>query len=149
MTTPTQSTSPAGAVQQAFVAVLKADGPLKVLLGGRDAVYDQPPEGEAYPYVRVGEHLSTADNDHTSFGREITETLRVWTKARSNKQGTDIATRIGQLLDHQVARVDAVLRPLGHRCVTIRLEYDQALTDPDPQIRQHVLRFRLQTQQLT
>jgi hypothetical protein len=33
--------------------------------------------------------------------------------------------------------------------VSIRNEFDQALTDPDPEIRHHVLRFRVITAQLT
>jgi hypothetical protein len=137
------STSPASALQAAIVAKLKGDAPLVTLLGGRQAVFDQPPEGEAYPYVRVGDHLSIPDNDLTSYGRQITETLHIWTKARSNKQGQDIADRITALLDHQV---DA-LTLAGHRIVSIRAEFDQALTDPDPQIRHHVLRFRVITAQ--
>jgi len=31
--------------------------------------------------------------------------------------------------------------------VSVRQEYDQALVDPDPQIRHHVLRFRIITAQ--
>jgi len=137
------SRSPVNPLQAALVAELKGDSALIALLGGRQAVYDQPPEGEAYPYIRVGDHLSIPDNDLTSFGRQVTVTLHIWTKVRSNKPGQDIAARIVELLDHQP---DA-LTVTGHRVVSIRAEFDQALTDPDPQIRHHVLRFRVITAQ--
>ena len=139
------STSPIAALQRAIVARLKGDSTLVGLLGGRQAIFDQPPEGEVYPYVRVGEHLSIPDNDHGTYGREVTETLHVWTKVRGNAEGQGIADRIIALLDHQAASLLVV----GHRVVSIRHEFDQALTDPDPEIRHHVLRFRIVTAQLT
>lgn len=149
------SVSPAAAVQRAIVAILRGDATLDGLLARAKnvtppvpAVVDGPAEGQAYPYVSTGDHLSISANDLTSFGREITETLHVWTQTRSMAPGQTIADRIVALLDHQVAAVSAVLVPLGHRCVRIEHEFDQALRDPDPQIRHHVLRFRVETAQL-
>jgi hypothetical protein len=139
------SLSPLAPLQKALVALLKADAPLVALLNGVQAIYDQPPEtaGGGYPYVRVGDHLSIPDNDLTSFGRQVTMTLHIWTKARSNATGQAIADRINAILDHQLG----ALTVTGHRIVSIRNEFDQALTDPDPQIRHHVLRYRVITAQ--
>jgi len=149
------SHNPATPIQRAIVARLRADptvasllAPVKAVTPAVPAVVDQPAEGQAKPYVRVGDHLSIPDNDHTSFGREVTENIHVWTEARSNAPGQAIADAITASLDHQVAAMSALLAADGHRCVTIRQEFDQALPDPDPQIRHHVLRFRIQTQQL-
>lgn len=154
MTAPTRN--PATPIQKAIVMRLRADGTLASLLASikavtpsTPAVVDQPAEGQAKPYVRVGDHLSIPDNDHTSKGREVTETLHIWTQARSNKPGQDIADAITASLDHQVAAMSALLEADGHRCVSIRQEFDQALEDPDPQIRHHVLRFRVCTMQLS
>lgn len=148
--------NPANAIQAAIVTLLRADttlagllAPIKEVTPVTPAVVDQPAEGQAKPYVRVGDHISIPDNDHTSRGREVTETIHVWTQARTNKQGQAIADVVTALLDHQVASLSAALAAGGHKCVTIRQEFDQALEDPDPQIRHHVLRFRIQTQQLT
>lgn len=147
------SRNPATPVQRAFVARLKASADLQAALAitaggaGRQAVYDGPPEGADYPYVVVGDHLSIPDNDLTSIGREGTETVHVWTKARTNRQGQDIADVVTALFDHRVAEMTALLAGDGHKCVTIRQEFDQALRDPDPQLRHHVVRFRIQTQQ--
>lgn len=148
------SRSPGNAVQAAFVSLLRADPTIAGLLAsiaGVDpltpAVIDQPAEGQTYPYVVVGDHLSIADNDHTSFGREGTENLHIWTKARSNKPGQEIADACIGVLDHQVRALSDALAAEGFRCVSVRAEFDQALRDPDPQVRHHVVRFRVQTQQ--
>lgn len=150
--------SPLNPLQAALVARLRGDATLAGLLAKvrgdngvmttTPAVVDRVAEGQPYPYVRLGDHLSTPDNTHTSFGRQVTETIHVWTKARSNGPGQDIASRIASLLDHQPAALSALLAASGHRCVTIRLTFDQALDDPDPEIRHHVLRFTIETAQL-
>lgn len=143
------STSPINALQKIVVTRLRADATLVTLLADRQAVYDQPPEGDVKPYVRVGDFLSTPDNDHGGFGRNVVMTLHIWTLKRGNKAGQDIANRIVELLDHQTEVLDDLLRAEGHKLVSIRAEFDQALTDPDPEIRHHVVRFRVATAQLT
>lgn len=137
MTAPV-SRSPIHPVQTAFYQRMVADAVLGGLVSG---VFDEVPEGQAYPYVRLGAHLSIPDNAHGQFGRQITLTLHVWTKARGNAQGQAIADRIIELFDHQPLTV------VGHRVVSVRCEFDQALTDPNPELRRHVLRFRTITTQ--
>lgn len=139
------SRSPIGPLQVATVALLKADTDLTTLLGG-PKVYDQrAPEGTPYPYLLVGDQLSTPDNTHTTYGRDVVIALHIWTRTRTSKQGQDIAAAVGALLDHQVAALNAVL--VGHKVVAIRQTFDQAMTDPDPELRHHVLRFSCQTSQ--
>jgi len=134
------SRSPIHPVQVAIYRRLTSDTTLAGMVVG---VYDQVPEDKTKPYVRIGDHLSVPDNDLSSFGREITVTIHVWTEARGNAQGQAIAARIVELLDHQEQRLDVD----GHRIVAIRHEFDQALTDPDPRVRHHVIRFRIVTAQ--
>jgi hypothetical protein len=143
------SKSPANALQKALFARLNADATLAGLLGAAGRIVDQVQEGTPYPYVRIGERLSVPDNSHTQYGRRLTETLHVWTHARGNATGQTIAARVIELLDHQTAAMSALLAGDGHRCVSIRWEFDQALTDPDPEIRHHVVRFSVETAQLT
>jgi hypothetical protein len=146
---PLPSKSPINALQKVVVNRLKADATLTTLLGAADRVVDQPRESMPHPYVRVGEFISTPDNTHTTIGRNVVMTLHIWTRKRGNLDGQTISSRIVELLDHQAAALDALLRPEGHRVVSIRAEFDQALTDPDPEIRHHVLRFRVATAQLS
>jgi hypothetical protein len=148
--------NPATPIQRAIVARLRADttlvtllAPIKGVSPATPAVVDQPPEGQPKPYIRVGDHLSIPDSDHTSRGREVTETVHIWTQTRSNAQGQQIADAVAASLDHKVAEFSALLAVDNHACITIRQEFDQALEDPDPQIRHHIVRFRIQTQQLT
>lgn len=143
------SESPLNPLQKAIFTRLNSDATLTTLLGAAGRIVDQPPEGEPMPYVRLGDHLSIPDNTHTTFGRNVTITLHVWTRKRGNASGQAIAARIVELLDHQTAAMSALLAADGHECVTIRHEFDQALTDPDPEIRHHVLRFRVETDQVT
>lgn len=143
------SKSPLNPLQKALFTRLNADATLATLLGAVGRIVDQVTEGTPYPYVRLGDHLSIPDNDHGGFGRNVTETLHVWTRKRGNATGQAIAARIVELLDHQTGAMSDLLEADGHRCVSIRAEFDQALTDPDPEIRHHVLRFRVATTQLS
>lgn len=135
----TVSESPVLELQQAVYELL-SESPTLAGVG----VYDEPPEDAQSPYIRIGDVLSTPDNVHGSFGRQVAFTIQIWTRARSNLPGQKIAEKVGRLLDHQV---DA-LAMSGHRVVSIRNEFDQALRDPDPGVRRHVLRFRIRTEQL-
>lgn len=143
------STPPMNAVQAAMVALLRADSTLTALLNTTAApakvLGPRAPEGTPEPYVLVGDHLSVPDNTHTTFGRDITSSLHIWTRARSVGPGQDIAGRVNQLLDHQVAALNAHM--VGHKIVAIRNTFDQALQDPDPELLHHVLRFRIETSQ--
>lgn len=132
--------SPIHPVQTAIYQRLKNDATLAGMVTG---VYDYVPEGTAYPYVRIGDHLSIPDNTHDTYGREITTTIHIWTRSRGNAQGQAIAARIGELLDHRPRD----LAVAGHKVVSIRQEFDQVLPDPDPEVRHHILRFRIQTEQ--
>jgi hypothetical protein len=143
------SRSPLNPLQKAIVTLLKGDATLTTLLGASDRIVDQPREGMPYPYVRVGDTISTADNTHTTFGRSVVQTLHIWTKKRGTLTGQDILNRIVGLLDHKPDTLSALLAADGHKCVSVRHEFDQALTDPDPEIRHHVLRVRVETSQLT
>jgi hypothetical protein len=152
----TVSKPPENALQQAIVTRLRASTALAGKLAAArgvtpavPAVLDEVREGQAYPYVRVGDHLSTLGGDLTSFGRQVTETLHVWTKAGSMGPGQAITDIVVGLLDRQHEALSALLRPLGHRVVSCRYEYGQALDDPDPEIRHHVIRFRVETAQVS
>ena len=141
MTVPV-SRSPLNPLQAAIYGRLAGDAALAAMVTD---VYDQVPEATVGDYLIIGDHLSTPDNDHGSFGREVTETVHIWTRRRGTKTGQDIAARVTELLDHQPRALSALLA--GHRVVSIRCEFDQALKDPNPEIRHHVLRFRITTAQ--
>lgn len=137
-----------GPVQAVIFATLSTDPTLSGLVNG---VGDGPPESAGgdfavadLPYVDLGDMLSMQDNAHGEFGREIVHTIHVWTRGYSTLPGYTIAERIGALLDHQHRVLNETIEA-PHRVVSIRLEYVQALRDPKPDIRHHVMRFRIHT----
>lgn len=135
-----------GPVQAVIFATLSTDPTLSALING---VGDGPPESAGgdfaeadLPYVDLGDVLSMQDNAHGVFGREIVHTIHVWTRAHSTLPGYTIAARVAELLDHQQRALNETIEA-PHRVVSIRLEYVQALRDPRPDIRHHVMRFRI------
>lgn len=133
---------PLNAVQKAFFDAASADTILMGLLPG--GLYDEPPESEVRDYLVLGDHLSLPDNTHDKFGREITQTFHIWTRSRGTKRGGAIAARWNALFDHQ----KQALTVPGHKIVIVRNEFQQALRDPDPQWRQTLIRYRINTEQL-
>ncbi|WP_018503095.1 DUF3168 domain-containing protein [Parafrankia discariae] len=100
-------------------------------------VFDFVPETARRPYITLGEAIETPDNTHSGYGRQTLLTLHVWTEIRGYAQGNAIVDRLVALLDHQPLTIT------GRRWISTRLEFAQALPDPDPRIRHHVLRFRI------
>lgn len=134
--------NPLNKLQAGLVAALKGDaGVMGKLPGG---VWDEPPEKTTADYLVLADALSLPDNTHDTWGREITQTFHIWTKARGMKRAQDIINEVSRLLDH---RNDAVTVP-GHRIVIIRDEFEQVLRDADQEWRQGIIRFRINTVQL-
>ncbi|KLL11579.1 MULTISPECIES: DUF3168 domain-containing protein [Protofrankia] len=104
-------------------------------------VFDDVPEGQEFPYVTLGDAVETPDNDHGGFGRESVMDIHVWTRERGHSQGADIANQIIRLLDHQALLID------GWRHIVTRYLRQQAMRDPDPEIRHRVLQFLVITAQ--
>ena len=150
------SRPPESPLQRAVVALLRADPTLTGLLASVKgsappipAVVDEVREGQPKPYVQIGDHLSTPGGDLSRFGRIVTMTLHVWTKAGSMGPGQAIADAVARLLDRQDRALSVLLAASGHRCVRIEFQFSQALKDPDPEIRHHTVRFRVEITQLT
>lgn len=133
-----------GPLQAALYALLDGDENLTDLLGhtgDRNGVYDDVPENVVYPYVDLGETVSTPRNTHDGFGAESLVTLHVYVKARGNATAFPIVNRIRALLDEQHLAV------AGHTVVSVRHEQTQTLRDPNPGIRHLPVRIRITTEQ--
>jgi len=131
--------TPFGPVQAAIYDVLSDDATLMGLVSG---VFDEVPEGTAYPYVVIGEALEIPDDSHDRDGRETVETIHIWSEYRGFSQLGTISGRVVALLDGQPLDVD------GWHHVATRYEFGQTLRDPNPHLRHTVLRFRVVTEQL-
>jgi hypothetical protein len=126
-------------LQAAVRTALKADTQLRGLVQG---VVDWVDEGQAYPYIVLGEAIETPDNSHDSHGSNTVITLHVWSKYRGYAQALTIAARVRALLEHQPLTI------AGHRHVATYYVSQQTLTDPEPpgDIRHVPISFRVLTQ---
>lgn len=140
----TATIDPVQAVQVGIRAVLLADDTLTDIIGER-SVWDEPPEDERMPYVHIGEATSIIDGTHGGQGRQVTETVHSWAKARSASAVNEIGERLVALLDMQEATLDAATP--GVTVWMVRHEFSQTLRDPNREIRHRIDRFRIYTSQ--
>jgi hypothetical protein len=89
-------------VQSALVAAVEAHPVLAEELTG---VFDGPPPRAAFPYVSIGDGLSSDWSTKTANGREIRIGLTIWDDGES-------ATRLHQLAGHVEDAVAALPRDL-------------------------------------
>lgn len=134
------ATAPMEALQRALFQALTADELLADLVTG---IFDHLPEGQAYPYVVLGEWTETPANSHDRFGRSSVLTLHVWSQYRGFAQAYEIGARVMAVLDHQPLPVE------GLRHIATRYEMGLTLTDPEPpgDIRHLVQTYRITTEQ--
>lgn len=132
------SASVDGPLQDAVLALLQADTELTALVQG---VFDWVEEGQAYPYVVLGESVETPDNTHDSHGSSTVITLHVWSRYRGFHQARTIASRLRALLEHRPLTIT------GHGHVATYFVSQQTLTDPEPpgDIRHVPISFRVLT----
>lgn len=130
--------SAAAPVQAAVYARLTGDEVLTAMVTGG---YDYVPEDAKYPYWVLGDAIETPDNTLDTFGRQVANTVTVWSDYRGYAQALAVGARIIELLDHQPLAVE------GHTNVAVRAEMGQAKRDPNPRIRSVPVRFRVSTEQ--
>lgn len=132
--------SPLAPIQRSLYQLLSADSVLSDLGVG---IHDEVDEDTPYPYIRLGESTQSADNSHDRFGRSITLTLHVWSGQPGPSEALAIEERVVELLDHQALDIEG---PSSVK--SIRFEFSQQLTDPNPPHPRHTpIRFRITTEQ--
>lgn len=105
-------------LQGAVYSLLSGDATLQALLASNPGVFDEPPEGQAFPYVVIGDFEETAQNRMGGkVGRRIRAEIGVWTESRGAKTVQDIAGRIDALLDNNLT-----LTMTGYTLLMLNLE---------------------------
>lgn len=99
-------------------------------------VYDDVPEGTAYPYVVIGEETAIEIGTKDKDAHEHTLTIHVWSQYRGRKEIKNIMSQIYTLL-HNVA-----ISVTGASLVQIRHEFERTLLENDGITRHGVMRFR-------
>lgn len=97
-------------LQIAILSRLWTDATLITLTGahpteaGKARVYDEPPEGAAFPYLVIGEAVERSNN---RMGGKVGRSLDVFVSAiseqRSYRQVRDLLARVDELLDNYLA----------------------------------------------
>lgn len=110
------------------------------------SVYDDPPslpEGmprSGFPYVVIGDDTSIAWDTDDTLGKELTQTVHVWSRTAGFKQTKDI---MGEVYD---ALHRATISKTGYNVIDCLCEFSEAMRDPDGETRHGVMRFRLTMQ---
>lgn len=120
-------------LQTSIYNALANDSALSAIITG---VYDDVPEGTAYPYVVIGEDTAINAGTKSLDGLEYTLTLHVWSQYRGRKEVKEIMARMYEVLH------DADLSITNSVLVNIRQEFETTLMDGDGITRHGVMRFR-------
>jgi hypothetical protein len=100
-------------------------------------VFDEVPEGAAYPYVSFGAITEVVDDAHDRQGLDTAMVIHVWSAYPGNAQAADIFAAVDAALDR------APLVVAGFADVTIKHESHEVVADPDPDIRHINAQYRV------
>jgi hypothetical protein len=132
-------TAAAAALRAAIHDALAADAPLTALLGGPN-VYDEPPQGAAFPYVTLGEMRVLDWSTGTERGAEHQLTLHAWSRQGGHNEAHLVAGALLQALD------DAPLTLTDHILVNLRFAQADVRRENDGRTYHALVRFRAVTQ---
>ncbi len=135
-----------GALQAAVYAKLTADtgagGLLSTSAPKIAGVYDDLPEGQAFPYIVIGDAIEAPWSTMGRDGDEGVITLHIWSQARGFREALMVLDRVNELLDGGALDVG------GYSHVATMYESSETLRDPDGVTRHVVARYRVLVQEL-
>ena len=123
-------------LQIAIFNILSGDSTLDTLIGN-NRIYDEVPQGSAYPYVEIGDETTIDNGTKDKDGQEFTQTIHIWSRYRGSKETKEIAERIYTLLHNSAISVT------GGSFANCRNEFFTILLDDDGLTRHGVMRFRV------
>lgn len=123
-------------VQKAVYARLLADAGVSALVGAR--IYDElPPDEPAYPYVHLGEMLTSRFDVKEAAGWEVELTIHVWSRYRGKKEAQNVLDAVEATLNR------AALVVTGYAVVSCDVVQLLNLEDADGLTRHGVARLRV------
>ena len=90
-------------LQRGIRASLVADSSITDIVSTR--VYDEPPEGVTFPYIRFGRIEPTSSDTDGSLGAEVALTIEGFSRATGRVEATQVAEAIRAALHRQEASV--------------------------------------------
>lgn len=121
--------------QQAVHAKLAADDALVALLGGA-RVYDDVPQGAAFPYLTLAGFTVRDWATGTEPGTEISFMLHAWSRGAGHKEAHLVSDAA------RTALHDAPLSLTGHHLVNLRHESSETRRERDGDTYRVIARFR-------
>ena len=98
-------------------------------------VYDDVPQGAAYPYIVIGDDVATDRSTDTVLGRRVAVVVHTWSEYRGKKEIKEMQGAIEDALER------AILTIQGYNFVTIDLESAETFVDSDGRRRHGVQTF--------
>ena len=120
-------------LHKAIYQKLSEDVPLTELITG---VFDRSPQGQAYPYITVGESSASDWSTLTTSGVEHRIAVHVWSREGGRRQAELIMERVHALLH------DGSLTIEGHSLVLMRFLSSGISLESDGWTYQGTMRFR-------
>jgi len=122
-------------LQQAVFDILDADVPLRTLLGGAGRILDFVKDGQALPYVTVGDSTMGDWSTHDTDGFEGSFTVSVWAEARGKTKAKDIQKLIWGLIHNKALGI------AGRTQINLRCGLQTVLREDDGRTHQGIQRF--------
>ena len=120
-------------LQKAIYQKLTGDAGLQNLISG---VFDRPPQGQAYPYITIGQAVINDWSTKTTIGSEQRLDIHIWSREGGKKQVETIAEKIHSLLHLVDMSVD------GQTLVMMRFMSSSILPENDGYTYHGTMRFR-------
>lgn len=121
-------------LQVAIYDRLRTDANLAAVVA--DRVYDDVPQETPFPYVEIGEPVSTAWDDDCNTGSVSLVTIHVWSQYHGSREAQLALAAIYTALHNQP------LGLVGGDNVVCQVQQQQVLRDPDGVTRHGVLTLR-------
>lgn len=125
------------ATQAALVATLRADAGVSALVGSR--VYDEPPHGVTFPYIRIDDISPSPFDTTCTEGAEVQIGLEVHSRAT---QGRVEAVAIAEAVQAALHRNEAAISVSGFSL--IESIFQTYVTSRDPEGRGYTSRMAFQ-----
>jgi hypothetical protein len=127
------------ALQRGIYQALAGSSDLTAMLGGA-RIYDDAPQGAAFPFITLGQSVVRDWSTGTEDGAEHDLTLHVWSRAGGKKQVHEILEAIRAVLH------DQPLMLADHHLINLRNEFCEARLDPDGDTFHGIVRYRAVTE---
>lgn len=124
-------------LQTAVYTELTGDEALMSMISG---VFDDVLDGQAFPYVTIGDAAETPWSTFGRSGADDVLTIHIWSQANGFKEALQVLDRLNALLDSDELTVG------GHVHVGTLYEGAETLRDPDGITRHVVARYRVYVQ---